>query len=393
MDYSCQIGISKNIKPNMLDYDNCTGCMACLNVCPKNAISCVENENGFIVPLVNKDLCINCGLCEKTCVLNNEIDSGPVIKKTIALVHDDKNVLQKSTSGGAFTALSDVILKKNGVIVGAYMDETFSVCHILTSEPSVRDKMRGSKYVQSNVGFSFREIKKLLEAGSYVLFVGTPCQTHALRQYLKKDYDSLYVVDLLCHGVPSNKMFKEHISYIHSLEKSNISEYRFRTKRFGRRNSIQEYKLENSNKFITSIDAQEYASFFRQSLSLRQSCRSCRYRCSHRFGDVTIGDYWGKTEPLKNGKRGVSLICINTPKGQELIDSIENVDYINLNTEAIIKRPEFTSPRPKDQNYIDKYWSDYRELGYLKIVEKYYHVSFSRRLRFQIKNIIAKMTR
>ena len=376
----------------MLDYINCTGCMACLNVCPKKAISCIENEYGFIVPSVNKDLCINCGLCEKTCVLNNEIDSGSLINKTIALVHDNKDVLQKSTSGGAFTALSDVILNKNGAIVGAYMDENFSIYHILTFEASVRDKMRGSKYVQSNIKLTYQEIKKQLEAGTYVLFVGAPCQAHALRQFLKKDYDTLYVVDLLCHGVPSNKMFKEHISYISFLEKYKIIDYRFRTKRFNRRNSIQEYKLENSNKFVTSIDAQEYAAFFRQSLSLRPSCRYCRYRCSHRFGDVTIGDYWGQTEPLKNGKKGVSLVCINTQKGQKLIDSIENVDYINLNTETIIKRPEFTPPRPKDQNYIDKFWSDYREFGYSKIVTKYYHVSFSNRLRFQIKKIIAKMT-
>ena len=133
--------------------------MACLNVCPKNAISCVENENGFIVPTVNKDLCIHCGLCEKNCVINNEIKSDFPIQRAIALVHSDKDVLKKSTSGGVFTALSDVVLKKNGVIVGAFMDDEFSVYHILTKEPSVRDKMRGSKYVQSNVNEIYREIK------------------------------------------------------------------------------------------------------------------------------------------------------------------------------------------------------------------------------------------
>lgn len=376
----------------MLDYINCTGCLACMNVCPKNAISCVENENGFIVPSVSQDLCINCGLCEKTCVLNNIIDSGSVIKKTVALVHDNKDVLQKSTSGGAFTALSDFVLNKNGVIVGACMDDTFTVSHVLTSEASVRNKMRGSKYVQSNVKLSYKEIKKHLESGDYVLFVGTPCQAHALRQYLKKEYDTLYVVDILCHGVPSNKMFKDHIDYICSLEKSSITDYRFRTKRFGKRNSIQEYKLEKNNKFVTSIEAQEYASFFRQSLSLRPSCRSCRYRCTHRFGDVTIGDYWGNTEMLKNGNRGVSLICINTPKGQNMIDAIENVDSIDLNTETIIKRPEFTSPQSKNQDRIHAFWKDYRELGYSKLVEKYYNVSFYKKLRFQIKMIISTIT-
>jgi coenzyme F420-reducing hydrogenase beta subunit len=284
-------------------------------------------------------------------------------------------------------------LKKNGVIVGAFMDEEFSVYHILTKEPSVRDKMRGSKYVQSNVNEAYREIKKNLENGVFVMFVGTPCQAHALRLYLKKDYDTLFVVDILCHGIPSNKMFKEHISYISSLGKCGIKEYHFRTKRYGRRNSIQEYKLDNGNKFITSFEAQEYASFFRQSLSIRPSCRTCRYRCTHRFGDLTIGDYWGDAEPLKSGIAGVSLVCVNTPRGQSLIDSADNIKYINVNTKEITRRPEFNTPRYVNQKRYDEFWNNYRELGYSKIVPKYYHVTFLQKLRFQIKIIIAKMTR
>ena len=255
----------------MLDYENCTGCMACLNVCPKNAISCVENDKGFIVPSINNDLCINCGLCDKTCVLNKEIPEGSTIQDALALVTDNNDVLKNSTSGGAFTALSNVILKKQGIVVGAIMDESFTVYHVLTTETSIRDRMRGSKYVQSNVKDLYRKIKENLESNVYVLFIGTPCQVHALRQFLRKDYDTLYAVDILCHGVPNNKMFKEHINYVNSFEGAKIVDYHFRTKRFGGRNSIQEYKLEDSKKYITSFDAQEYASFFRQSLSIRPS--------------------------------------------------------------------------------------------------------------------------
>lgn len=381
------------MESDMLDYDNCTGCMACLNVCPKNAISCIENGKGFIVPSINNDLCINCGLCEKTCVINNEIKSGFPIQRTIALVHSNKDVLKKSTSGGAFTALSDVVLKKNGVIVGAFMDEEFSVYHILTKEPSVRDKMSGSKYVQSNVNETYRGIKNHLKDGTFVMFVGTPCQAHALRLYLKKDYDTLFVVDILCHGVPNNKMFKEHISYISSFEKSSIKEYLFRTKRYRRRNSIQEYKLDNSNKFITSFEAQEYASFFRQSLSTRPSCRTCRYRCTHRFGDLTIGDYWGNAEPLKSGIAGVSLVCINTPKGQSLIDSADNIKYINVNTEEITRRPEFNAPHFVNQKRYDEFWNDYQKSGYQNLISRYYCASYVNKLRFRFKVFISNIMR
>lgn len=394
MGYSYQIGISKKIKTdksNMLDYDNCTGCMACLNVCPKNAITCVENENGFIVPSINNDLCINCGLCDKTCVLNKEITEESTIQNTLALVSENTDVLKKSTSGGAFTALSDVVLKKHGIIVGAIMDESFSICHVLTTETSIRDKMRGSKYVQSNVKDLYRKIKEYLESNVYVLFIGTPCQVHALRIFLRKDYDTLYAVDILCHGVPSNRMFKEHISYVNSVENSMIVDYHFRTKRFGRRNSIQEYKLGNSNKFITSFEAQEYASFFRQSLSIRPSCRICRYRSTHRFGDLTIGDYWGNAEPLKTGKAGVSLVCVNTPKGQSLIDSSDNIKFINVNTEENTRRPEFNAPRFVNQKRYDEFWNDYRKSGYQNLISKYYRVSFIKKLRFHFKVFIGNI--
>lgn len=377
----------------MLDYDNCTGCMACLNVCPKNAISCDENDKGFIVPSINGDLCINCGLCDKTCVLNKEITEGYTIRDTLALVADNKDVLKKSTSGGAFTALSDVILKKHGVIVGAIMDESFSIYHVVTTETSIRDKMRGSKYVQSNVKDLYRKIKKCLESNMHVLFVGTPCQVHALRQFLRRDYDTLYVVDILCHGVPSNRMFKEHVSYVNSVENSMIVDYHFRTKRYGRRNSIQEYKLENSNDFITSFEAQEYASFFRQSLSIRPSCRTCRYRCTHRFGDLTIGDYWGNAEPLMSDKVGVSLVCVNTPKGQSLIDSADNITFIKINTEEITRRPEFNAPRFGNQRRYDEFWNDYRKSGYHSLISKYYCASFGKKLRFRFKVFYSNIMR
>lgn len=377
----------------MLDNDNCTGCMACLNICPKNAISCVENDKGFIVPSINHDLCINCGLCDKTCVLNKEITEGSTIQDTLALVTENKDVLKKSTSGGAFTALSDVILKKHGIIVGAIMDESFSIYHVLTHETSIRDKMRGSKYVQSNVKDLYRRIKIYLESKVYVLFIGTPCQVHALRQFLSRDYDTLYVVDILCHGVPSNRMFKEHISYVNSVENSMIVDYRFRTKRFGRRNSIQEYKLDNSNYFKTSFEAQEYASFFRQSLSIRPSCRACRYRCTYRFGDLTIGDYWGNAEQLKSGKTGVSLVCINTPKGRSLIESAENIEIIDVNTEEITRRPEFNDPRFGNQRRYEEFWNDYRKSGYQGLISKYYSPSFAKKLRFRYKVFISNIMR
>ena len=156
-----------------------------------------------------------------------------------------------------------------------------------------------------------------------------------------------------------------------------------------RRNSIHYYELGNSNKFITSFEAQGYASFFRQSLSIRSSCRTCRYRCTHRFGDLTIGDYWGNAEPLKSGIAGVSLVCVNTPKGQSLIDSADNMKYINVNTEEITRRPEFNTPRYGNQKRYDEFWNDYRKSGYQNLISKYYCVSFVKKFRFVLRSLLS----
>ena len=189
----------------------CCGCMACAAACPQGAISKSENERGFIVPFIDDSKCINCGLCLKVCDFKKEHDEQSNIDKAFSLVINDKIVLKNSTSGGAFTALSDIVLDERGSIVGSVMESDFTVHHVITSDQALRDAMRGSKYVQSSTQGIWKQVKELLSKGDKVLFTGTPCQCAALTSFLGKYYDNLIIMDLLCHGVPKNQMFKEHV--------------------------------------------------------------------------------------------------------------------------------------------------------------------------------------
>ena len=202
------------LRIDSFDESTCCGCMACESKCPKKAISSVENIHGFIVPRIDESLCINCGLCIEVCDFKkkeSESRFSQVKENAYALVIKDKEILNNSTSGGAFTALSDIVLSKGGYVVGAVWGEDFTLHHRITNEVHIRNKMRGSKYVQSNTAGLFSSVKDYLEKGNLIFFTGTPCQCAGLKSYLHKDYVNLYIMDFLCHGVPNNRLFKEHI--------------------------------------------------------------------------------------------------------------------------------------------------------------------------------------
>ena len=201
----------------LIDKKNeCCGCTACMNVCPTNAIKFEMDEQGFLYPNVNIDRCIECGACEDVCDFRKEKSNVSTVKEVYGLQYESKEVLRESTSGGAFTAISDIVLKEQGIVFGAVLDGLeFDVFHVATTDTNGRDKMRGSKYVQSDLKNTFQEVKRYLKKKRRVLFVGTPCQVAGLQSYLGDSYKELLVtVDMLCHGTPSVLLLKEHKKYL-----------------------------------------------------------------------------------------------------------------------------------------------------------------------------------
>ena len=197
---------------NITNGKDCCGCGACLNICPKDAITMAEDNAGFIFPKVDKALCVDCGLCKNVCVFSKKGEGENDNAQVYASVINNRGILENSSSGGVFSALANAVIEDGGVVFGAGWTDDFSVEHTFADNKNDLKKLRGSKYVQSLTGTTFREVKKLLTEGKTVCFSGTPCQISGLKAYLGKDYQNLFTVDIICHGVPSMKMLKDDIS-------------------------------------------------------------------------------------------------------------------------------------------------------------------------------------
>lgn len=306
--------------------DDCCGCGACVNACPKNAVSMKEDEFGFLFPTINQDLCIDCKLCQKVCAYQNFKETNKPLKTWVA-VSKNKEKLKKSASGGVFYTLANKFINENGCVSGACFDDKFNLNHVLVFDSENLTKLQGSKYTQCNTRYSFREIKEQLKNNKKVLFSGCPCQVAGLKSYLGKDYGDLVAIDLICHGVPSNKSFKDYLKSFEKKKQVNIKEFSFRDKNigWGKNGCI----ISEENKKIKLYEvAESYLYYFAYSLIMRKNCYSCKYTNANRPGDITIGDYWGieKEHPEYLGKnkidesKGVSVIIANTQKGVDVIE-------------------------------------------------------------------------
>lgn len=296
-------------------YENCCGCGACYNTCSKGAISMQHNDEGFLVPVVNVAACIDCGLCLRACPALNEKRANSDNPDCYAGMAPDE-IRAISSSGGVFTLLAEEVLSRGGYVCGAAFREDWSVHHIIIDNKEDLAKLRGSKYVQSDTEKCYSEIRKLLKGGKYVLFSGTPCQVAGLYTFLgNKVYDTLYTVDIFCHGAPSPGVWIKYLNDSYSPDK--ISNINFRDK--------SAIGWSCSHVTITDINGKktvsnDYTKWFHQSVILRPSCENCRYSKLPRPADISLGDWWGigQVAPQLNDGQGLSNVLLNSAKGQEL---------------------------------------------------------------------------
>ena len=309
--------------------ENCCGCGACMQLCPKNAIKMREDECGFIYPKINYEICIGCGKCKSSCAFQNKIiNNSP--QKTFAAVSKDSEIVKKSASGGVFASLAKKFINDKGIVFGASFCDEWNVKHIKVDNIDDLIKLQGSKYTQSSTEKTYSEAKKLLKKGIKVLYSGTPCQIAGLYGYLGNDYDNLITVDLVCHGVPNNRMFKEYLYFLENKEHGKIKQFTFRDKNIGWGINGSAVILKKDSEKIKKIlqSASSYFFYFSQGLIYRDSCYKCKYACSHRPADLTLGDYWGieKVHPEYlgnngwNESKGISVVIANTIKGIEFLN-------------------------------------------------------------------------
>lgn len=354
--------------------DKCCGCSACENICPKTAITIAHDDNGFLYPVVDPVKCIECGLCEKVCpFFHNEEAINPICNEAFAAVSENSDELSASSSGGVFSVLANFVLSKGGVIYGAAFNYDMQLSHVAISSRSELGALRGSKYLQSSNGAVFTEIKKLLIADKLVLYVGTGCQVAGLKLFLRKEYKNLITVDILCHGVPPQKVFDNVVSLLEQKHHGKVVKYLFRDKTIWGWSCSSSCEIKKENGTIKYIGNEKlldaYFNAFIKGDNYRESCYSCPFATSKRSGDLTLGDFWGVENyiSIRNIRAGVSAVLVNNEKGNKILSDISSgiklykskLDDIKV----INKTLEKPTPRPTARDtFFARFESNPRQL-------------------------------
>lgn len=379
------------------EYDKCTGCHACMSVCPKQCIHMEENKEGFLYPVIDESKCVDCGLCKKTCMVSKKSES-TFSKKAYAMMNLDEEERKKSSSGGVFSLLAKNILANNGVVYGVAFNDKYEVEHIRIDAISDLDKLRTSKYVQSKIGNCYVQAKQDLDKGIKVLFTGTPCQIAGLRGYLKKDYDNLYCQDIMCHGAPTPKLWRKYLEEIKSGNKGiksgnkgigNIEEISFRDK------SVNWWqfsmKIKGANGEIKDIFFDNtYMKAFLADIALRKSCTNCNCKELNYFSDITLADFWGlnKSYPELDDSTGVSLVLASTEKGELLIKQIASgtkITEVDVEKAVSGNKPAITNT-PAHKNR-DKFFEHIDDMTVQQLVKKYVEGNLIQKV---LRKIVAK---
>lgn len=342
----------------------CTGCGCCEKLCPASAIKLREDEKGFLYPKIIEKYCVNCGICKRNCPNISKNSSKNDNLKIFAMKNKNSNIRLSSSSGGFFFEYAKIILDLGGVVFGASYNSINEVIHICVNDLEDLNRLQGAKYVQSDLRNSYSDILDALKKDKYVLFSGTPCQVAGLISYLtskKVSLEKLFTCDLICHGVPSPKIFKD---YLNSLEKSFNSSIKTINFRHKENDYTQNIKItfENGKEYISNYFKNDYFyKLFLDNVILRESCFNCKYANLDRVSDITIGDFWGIEKSISNfdDKNGVSLVLINSEKGKIIFEKLkDNFEYVETSEENCLQH-NLVSPTPKADNY-DEFWKNYK---------------------------------
>ena len=344
----------------LCDKNLCNGCGACFVACPAQAIEMKCSDEGFPHPEVILGKCVGCGICEKSCpVMTPKKSHGQT--KAFGAYNKNDLIRAESSSGGVFTLLAQQVLGEGGVVYGAAFTPDFkAVKHIAVEKEEDLSDLRGSKYVQSQAFSVFSEVKKHLKEGRKVLFSGTPCQVEGLRGYLAKRYDNLLCVDIICHGVPSQKVWQKYIEEQENQAGARVTKVSFTDKTKGWNNRSIKLCFDNGKQKITSHSNDSFMKAFSANISLRESCSDCVAKKVNRLSDITIADFWGvnRLSPGLYDNKGTSLLLVHNEKGEAALEEIKdklNLSYTQVQTalscngaathsaEAHPKRSEFFS--------------------------------------------------
>ena len=375
------------------DPADCCGCSACASVCAHGAITMKPDVLGFLYPMVDTDKCTGCGLCEKVCAFHDDYDRSLNLLQPTAYGarHKEIKEVESSRSGAAFIALSDYIMEQGGVVYGAGYTDHFRVVHKRATTKEQRNEFKGSKYVQSDLGDTFLQVKQDLKAGFTVLFSGTPCQTAGLHSFVgSRLRDNLILVDIVCHGVPSPYIWRDYIKYLEGKAKADIIHVDFREKEHcGWRAHKEAFRYSDAKRGKEIKET--YTHLFYKHIMFRHSCGVCKYTNLQRPSDITIADFWGweKTNPTANSDdKGLSLVLCNTEKGRQLFESVKermNIFPAELSNcmQPNLKQPSAIHPQRMD------FERDYARKGFVYVMKRYGNIGW----RYKVERYMGKIKR
>lgn len=366
------------------DKSQCCGCTACSSICPKKAIVMKQDEEGFVYPIIDKTKCVNCGLCDKACPVRNAKENN---KNQHAYIFQNSNdeIRRESTSGGAFTAIAEYVIKNNGIVYGAIFDENYKVIHTGIDKKEELYKFRNSKYVQSEICNCYPEIKEHLDNGKMVCFSGTSCQVEGLKNYLMKDYDNLILVDVVCRAVPSPLIWKKYLK-LRQKEYKNIEKIMFRDKYYGYKYSnLSIYNKNNDKKqeYHKGVDSDPYLRAFFTNICDRPSCYECKFKKLHRESDITIWDCFDVEKYNKefDDDKGTNRILTHTEKGDKIIKELaKNNKSQEIDLEKATKGFLAIFQPVKKNDKREQFFKDANILSEKELFDKYFADTFKIKL-------------
>lgn len=370
----------------------CCGCGLCTSVCPKQCIKLEYDDQGFKYPVVNKEICINCSVCYKKCIIFNKVTLNKEQKFYVARALDE-NILMSSSSGGMFSVLADYVIENFGVVYGACFDNEFNVVHRSARTFSEVSGMKGSKYVQSDICDIFVRIENDLKNDKIVLFSGTPCQAAAISAFLnykKVVTDRLILIDVICHGVCSEYVWRDYISFIKSRygKKIKCINMRYKIGTYGYCMKIDT----DSCEYIKVGGRDPYIKLFQKNLILRKSCLSCKYKSMDRISDITIGDFRNHKKNFSEffDSKGCSSVIVNTKKGEKLFDKIKSqITYLEVG-QSEIEQLNLT-PNIISDKQRESFFNNYEKMDFVSLLKKYTELGFKNRAVAEAKQLIKKI--
>lgn len=360
---------------SIIDKERCCGCSVCSDQCPQECINMVSDEEGFKYPRVDQKKCINCGLCNKICPIENPVAEKKGTFVSYAVWNKDDSIRIQSTSGGVFSALAEIVIRQNGIIIGAQYDQDSQVGHVVVEDQKSIPKLRQSKYVQSETCGIYAAAKKAIETGKIVLFCGTPCQTQALVKYLRGKPENLFLCDFICRGIISPLVYNNYLQYLEKKYGAKVKHVHFKDKTFGWHRFSTKVIFENGKEYIQDRYHDSYMLLYlRENVSLRPSCYQCQFKGIERCSDITLGDFWGAQDKYGgfDNDRGTSAVMVHTKQGENLLLSAQTllevhaVDVLDIvkGNDCILHSPICTTDRAK-------FFGSIESRGYAYVKKKY----------------------